>query len=323
MLIDNTTNIVAHLEEMKKYFDSQATKSYSFRKEQLLLLRKNILKYENDLYEALFSDLKKNKEEVWITETGFVLTEISYALKHLKKWMRPEKTSTNLLNFPSSSYVLKEPLGIVLIISPWNYPFQLLFTPLIGAIAAGNCAVLKPSEFAPATAAVMRSLINETFSKQYIAFMEGEGAQIVPEMMNNFTFNHIFYTGSTHTGKLIYKMAADKLVPATLELGGKSPCIIEQDADVKIAVRRIATTKFSNAGQMCVAPDYILIHESIREKFIAMLSEYITAFYSKNPADNDGYGKIINEKQFTRLVAYLNNGTIVHGGRHDISKTIY
>ena len=154
--------------------------------------------------------------------------------------------------------MLQEPLGVVLVISPWNYPFQLLMTPLAGAIAAGNCVVLKASEFAPATAAVMKQMIEETFDRNYIQIVEGDGATVIPEMMNNFTFDHVFYTGSTAVGKLIYKMAAERLVPVTLELGGKSPCVVEDDANIKIAAKRIAMTKFSNAGQMCVAPDYVL-----------------------------------------------------------------
>jgi len=227
---------------------------------------------------------------------------------------------TNLLNFPSSSYVLHEPLGIVLIIAPWNYPLQLLFTPLVGAIAAGNCVVLKPSEFAPASAEVMRKIIQETFSEEYILYVEGDGAILITEMMNNFVFDHVFYTGSTTVGKIIYQMAAKNLVPVTLELGGKSPCIVESDADIKTAARRIALTKFSNAGQMCVTPDYVLVHESVKEELTAQLKKYIPALFSDNPAESYDYCKIINEKQFNRLVGYLSQGNILHGGNYDASK---
>ena len=195
--------------------------------------------------------------------------------------MRPERVSTNLVNLPSSSRVMKEPLGVVLIIGPWNYPFYLLINPLIGAIAAGNCAVLKPSEFAPATDAVMKKIIEEVFSPEYILYVQGQGATVIPGMMNNFSFDHVFYTGSTTVGKIIYKMAAEKLVPVTLELGGKSPCVVEADANIKIAAKRIAMTKFSNAGQMCVAPDYLLVHSSIKAKMLEALKEMIPKFYGK------------------------------------------
>jgi aldehyde dehydrogenase (NAD+) len=187
----------------------------------------------------------------------------------------------------------------------------------VGAIAAGNCVVLKPSEFAPVTAAVMKKIIEENFSKDYILYVEGEGASVIPEMMNGFRFDHVFYTGSTHVGKQIYQMAASQLVPVTLELGGKSPCIVEQDANIKVAARRIAMTKFSNAGQMCVAPDYLLVHQSIKEELVGELTKTIPQFFSDDPSSSYNYGKIINEKQFRRLVNYLQQGKIVYGGRYN------
>ena len=206
-----------------------------------------------------------------------VISELNAAIKDLRRWMEPESIATNLLNLPSGSRVMKEPLGVVLIIGPWNYPFQLLINPLIGAIAAGNCVVLKPSEFAPATDAVMKKIIEEVFPKEYILYVQGDGATVIPAMMNNFRFDHVFYTGSTAVGKIIYKMAAEKLVPVTLELGGKSPCIVESDANIKVAARRIAMTKFNNAGQMCVAPDYVLVHESKKDALIKAMQEYAEA----------------------------------------------
>jgi aldehyde dehydrogenase (NAD+) len=277
-------------------------------------------KYEQSLYDALYTDLKKSAEESWVTECGIVMAEINLALHNLRDWMQPHKTKTNLVNFPSASYILHEPLGVVLIISPWNYPLQLLFTPLIGAIAAGNCIVLKPSELAPATAKIMGEIIREIFSEDYILYVEGDGAQVVPDMMNSFRFNHVFYTGSTAVGKSIYQMAAAQLVPVTLELGGKSPCVVESDANVNIAARRIAVTKFSNAGQMCIAPDYVLVHTSKKEELIQALKKVIKSFYSNDPATCYNYGKIINEKQFKRLTGYLNQGTIVHGGSNDLNE---
>jgi aldehyde dehydrogenase (NAD+) len=308
------------LEKLRLYFNSGATKSYAFRKEQLKKLKASILNHEQDLYEALHADLKKSPEETWVTETGMVIAELNAAIKNLHHWMNPERVSTNLLNMPSGSKVLKEPLGVVLIIGPWNYPFQLLVNPLIGAMAAGNCVVLKPSEFAPATDAVMKKIIEDTFTKEYILYVQGDGATVIPDMMNNFTFDHIFYTGSTTVGKIIYKMAAERLVPVTLELGGKSPCIVENDANIKVAARRITMTKFSNAGQMCVAPDYLLVHESVKDQLVTAIKENIQKFFTDKPEESYNYGKIINERQFNRIVGYLTNGKIVYGGRSDKEK---
>jgi aldehyde dehydrogenase (NAD+) len=311
---------MADLMQMRHYYNSGKTRSYDFRKEQLIKLREAVKKYEKPIHEALYTDLKKSPEECWVTETGFLLSEISNTLRHLKNWMQPERVSTNLLNIPSTSFVMQEPLGVVLVISPWNYPFQLLMTPMAGAIAAGNCVMLKASEFAPATATVMKQMIEETFDKDYIQIIDGDGATIIPDMMNNFTFDHVFYTGSTTVGKIIYKMAAERLMPVTLELGGKSPCVVEEDANIKVAAKRIALAKFSNNGQMCVAPDYILVHESKKESLIAALKKVIIQFFGDKPEESQNYGKIINEKQFNRLINYLQQGKILHGGRTDKGK---
>jgi NAD-dependent aldehyde dehydrogenases len=308
------------LQRLRQYFDGGNTMSYSFRKRQLQQLKRAMLKYEKPLYDALYADLKKNREESWVTEIGFVIAEIKQALQHLRYWMQPQKVKTNLVNFPSTSYILYEPLGVVLIISPWNYPLQLLFAPLVGAIAAGNCVVLKPSELAPATAGVMRDIVKEVFAEEHVLYVEGEGATVVPAMMQQFVFDHVFYTGSTATGKEIYRMAAEKMVPVTLELGGKSPCVVEKDADIKVAARRITVTKFSNTGQMCIAPDYILVHANRKNELVKALKKCIQSFYSNDPAVSYNYGKIINERHFNRLIAYLQQGSILHGGRHDSSQ---
>jgi aldehyde dehydrogenase (NAD+) len=305
------------LNRLRHYYDSGATRSFAFRRDQLLKLKSSLLRYEKELYAALKQDLNKNPEESWVTEIGFVLAEINHALRHLKKWMKPKKVRTNLVNFPSKSYVLHEPLGVVFIIAPWNYPLQLLFSPLVGALAAGNCVVLKPSEFSPATARLMKKIIEDAFERQYILYVEGEGGQVVPAMMNNFRFNHIFYTGSTSIGKIIYKMAAEQLVPVTLELGGKSPCVVESDANLKVAGRRIVQTKFSNAGQMCVAPDYVLVQGGVRADLIESLKTSIQQFYTSDPSSSYAYGKIINEKQFDRLQGYLEKANILYGGKSD------
>ncbi|WP_301930551.1 aldehyde dehydrogenase [Ferruginibacter sp.] len=311
--------VINDLLKMRQYFETGATKSFAFRKEQLTRLKQTILKYEQSIQEALYKDLKKSPEETWVTETGFLLSEISYAINHLNKWMKRESVGTNLLNIPSKSFIVKEPLGTVLIIGPWNYPLQLLFTPLTGAIAAGNCVVLKASEFAPATAALMKQIIAETFDPQYVLFTEGDGATVIPEMMNNFVFDHVFYTGSTAVGKIIYQMAAKNLVPVTLELGGKSPCVVEADADITVTAKRIAMAKFSNAGQMCVTPDYVLVHASKKEALIAALKKALTQFMGQDAKDSYDYGRIINEKQFDRIVTYLAQGNLLAGGKTDRS----
>jgi aldehyde dehydrogenase (NAD+) len=314
------TSLQHKLETLRKFYNSGVTKNYEFRKQQLISLKRSILNYEEELYKCLHIDLKKNREEIWVTETGFIIAEINHTLKNLKGWMLRKKAGTNLLNLPSQSFIMPEPLGVVLIIGPWNYPFQLLFAPLIGAIAAGNCVALKSSEFAPATSAIMKKIIEDVFPKNYILYVEGEGAVAVPQMINNFIFDHIFFTGSTGTGKIIYKMAAENLTPVTLELGGKSPCIIESDANLKIAARRIAMPKFSNAGQMCVAPDYVLVRASVKDKFIKTLISTLDKFFTPDAANNDEYGKVINEKQFDRLTKYLSEGNIVYGGKTDRTK---
>ncbi len=305
------------LTAMRRYFDSGVTKTYAFRKKQLLALQKAVEAHEDVIYAALYADLKKNKEECWVTENGFFLAELNQTIRHLKKWMETEAVATNLLNLPSGSRIEKEPLGVVLVIGPWNYPFQLLMTPLLGAIAAGNCTVIKPSEFAPATSTVIKHIIETTFEKEYIFFVSGEGAMVIPALMEPFRFDHIFYTGSTAVGKILYQKAAEQLIPVTLELGGKSPCVVESDANITIAAKRIVMTKFSNAGQMCVAPDYVLVHASRKEELIRAMHNCIRQFFGEYPEKSPNYGRIINEKQWDRVFAYLSQGKIVSGGRSD------
>src|SRR3989339_256343 len=309
--------LIAQLQQQRHFFESGATRPYAFRKQQLLNLKRAVEEHEEAIYAALYADLHKSKEECWVTENGFFMAELKDTLANLKSWMEPEAVPTNLLNLPSSSKVMREPLGVVLIIGPWNYPFQLLFTPLMGALAAGNTVVLKPSEFAPATAAVMEKIIHAVFPPEQVLYVPGDGATVIPAMMNHFAFDHVFYTGSTGVGKIIYKMAAENLVPVTLELGGKSPCVVEEDANITIAAKRIAMPKFSNAGQMCVAPDYVLVHESKRVELIEALKKAIPQFYGNDAAKEEGYGRIINEKQFNRIIQYLSDGTIVYGGKYD------
>ncbi len=308
------------LEALRHYFQSGATQTFDFRLLQLKRLKQVVLDNEKALYKALYADLKKTDEDAWATEIGFFLSELNYTIKHLHEWMRPNPVSTNLVNLPSTSYTIQEPLGVVCIIAPWNYPFQLLFTPLIGAIAGGNCAVLKPSEFAPATAAVMGKMIADLFPDNYMLYLEGEGAIVLPPLLSENRFDHIFYTGSTMVGKIIYKLAAEQLVPVTLELGGKSPAVICSDANLRVAARRLANPKFSNCGQMCIAPDYILVPHALKDALIQELIIAIQAFYGADAENSEHYGKIINDKQWLRLTSYLGDGEIVYGGKSNREK---
>jgi aldehyde dehydrogenase (NAD+) len=308
------------IETLRQYFQSGATQPYAFRLLQLQRLKQLVLDNEQALYKALHTDLKKTDEDAWATEVGFFLSELNYTIEHLKGWMQPKSVPTNLVNMPSSSFTIQEPLGVVCIIAPWNYPFQLLFTPLIGAIAGGNCAVLKPSEFAPATAAVMRRIIADLFPENYILYLEGDGAQVLPPLLTQNRFDHIFYTGSTMVGKIIYKLAAEHLVPVTLELGGKSPAVICDDANLRVAARRLANPKFSNCGQMCIAPDYILVPHHLKQALIKELIIAIQKFYGADAESSEHYGKIINEKQWSRLTTYLGDGEIVYGGKSNREK---
>lgn len=300
--------------KMQGYFLSGATAEYAFRKEQLQTLKRSIRKYEQQIMDALFKDLHKSQEEAFTTEIGFVYAEISHTIKNLKNWMRKSSVSTPLFLLPSSSSIRREPLGVCLIIAPWNYPFQLLIAPLIGAIAGGNCAVLKPSEMAVHTSLVVDEMITEFFDKSYITVVEGDGAVVVPALMNENRFNHVFFTGSIPVGREIAKLAAEKLVPVTLELGGKSPCIIDEGADIKVAAKRVVWGKFTNAGQTCVAPDYLLVHEKNKDELIKEMQKSIRRFYGVEPINSADYGRIINKRRLDKLKSFLIQGSIIAGG---------
>ena len=302
---------------LRQFYESGATRPYAWRRQQLQKLRAAILDHEQDIYNALHTDLRKSPEESYGTEVGLVLAEISHTLRHLKKWMRPRSVRTNLVNLPSSSKIYRDPVGVVLIIAPWNYPFQLSILPLAGAIAAGNAVVLKPSELAPATSAVIEKIIKKTFSPEYINVVQGEGSVVVPELLKSFRFDHIFFTGSVATGRAVYQLAARDLVPVTLELGGKSPVVVERDADLATTARRIVMGKFINAGQTCIAPDYLLVQEDIKDRLIQQLKKTIHQFYGQDPKSSPDYARIIHEKRFDTLVSYLPQGTIISGGQHD------
>jgi aldehyde dehydrogenase (NAD+) len=313
-------NLLPSLSATRQFFNSGATRSYEFRITQLKKFKQAILAHEKEINDALYTDLKKSPEETYASELGLLLAEINVTIKNLRGWMRPQTAGTDLVNLPSSSKIYRDPLGVVLIIAPWNYPLQLLLIPLVGAIAGGNCAIIKPSELAPATAAVIEKIISTVFPAEYVKVIQGDGAIAVPAMMNAFRFDHVFYTGSIPVGKIIYQLAAKDLVPVTLELGGKSPAIVEADASLSSAARRIVLGKFINAGQTCIAPDYLLVHESVKEALLEKIKAMIQKFYGENAATSYDYGKIINERRFDKLVSYLNQGTIVCGGQYDKSK---
>ncbi|MHA4843218.1 aldehyde dehydrogenase family protein [Flavitalea antarctica] len=308
------------LTPLREYFDSGATKSIDFRISQLKMLKQLVINSEALIAAALEKDLHKSQEEAYATETGLLLAEINYFLSHLRKWAAPVSAKTTFANIPSSSKIYRDPLGVVLIIAPWNYPFQLIMIPMVGAIAAGNCVVVKPSEMAAATADLIEQMLTGIFPENYVRVVKGPGDEVIPPMLDSFRFDHIFYTGSTFVGRQIYKMAADKLVPVTLELGGKSPAVVEPDADLDVTARRITLGKWLNAGQTCIAPDYLLVQESVKDKLLAAIIRSIKDFYTGNPAESHDYGRIISEGRFRKLLSYLGNGQVIHGGDHDIAQ---
>lgn len=298
------------------FFDSGATLPYAFRREQLKKLKSGIKRYESAILDALYADMRKHPVEAYGSEVGFLYVEIDHILSNLSRWMRPQEVTSPLEHYPSHSKILRSPLGLTLIIAPWNYPFQLLMAPLAGAIAGGNCAVLKPSELAPKTAEVMERMIRDTFDPAYIALINGDGSQVIPALMT-YRFDHVFFTGSAAVGKKILEMAAPHLTPVTLELGGKSPCVVDDRVNIKVAAKRIIWGKFWNAGQTCVAPDYVLVHNRVKAALIAAMEQAIVRFYGEDPAKSPDYARIINAKRFDVLQDYLQQGRIVHGGITD------
>ena len=306
------------IEEQRKHFATGKTKSLDYRVDQLKKLRQAILERESLIVAALNQDLRKPELDSYITEIRVSIQEIDYALKHLKKWAKPRRVKTSLETFPSVAQIYPDPLGIVLIISPWNYPFALAISPLIGAIAAGNCAVIKPSESTPTVSQVIAEIIQQTFSTTEIAVVEGDA--IISQQLLMEKFDHIFFTGGTKIGQLVMEAAAKNLTPVTLELGGKSPCIVDTEIDLEETAKRIAWGKFLNAGQTCIAPDYLLVEKSIKEALITKLQECIVKFYGTNPQTSPDYCRIVNERQFNRLKALLKDGDILTGGQTDLEE---
>ncbi|MGH1517412.1 aldehyde dehydrogenase [Chryseobacterium sp. JK1] len=304
------------VQSQKDFFKTQQTKSLTFRKMYLEKLRNLIIDHENKLYEAIHKDFGKSKFDTLTTELSFVLHDIDYYLKNLKSLSKPRKVRTNLVNLPGKSRIYPEPLGCTLVIGAWNYPYQLSLSPLIAAIAAGNCCILKPSEIAGHTMKAMSEMINSHFPSDYVYVYEG-GIDETTEILK-LRFDKIFFTGSTKVGKIVYKAAAEHLTPVVLELGGKSPAIVTKDANLEVAARRIVWGKFLNAGQTCVAPDYLLVEETVQEQFLEMLRKYIQNF--KYDQDSEQYTRIINQRNFHRLTQRIDTEKIYFGGNSNEEK---
>lgn len=320
--INSLNNLTAEkvqsiLQAQRDYFASNATKSLQFRKKQLQKLKKMIVDNEAALLQALHKDLKKHEFEAYVTEIGFVLVDIDKSIAKLKSWAKPKKVKTPPFHYVANSYIQPDPYGNVLIIAPWNYPVQLLLAPLVGAIAAGNTAVLKPSEYAVHTSALLTRLINATFDPQYVKMIEGA----VPEtqLLLAEKFDFIFFTGSTKVGNIVYQAAAKHLTPVALELGGKSPCIVDTDIHLDYTAKRIIWGKYINIGQSCIAPDYLLVDQKIKDALVAKLKFYIHQFFGENPQKSPHLGRIINDLHFDRLLRYLEDGEIIEGGQSDRS----
>jgi aldehyde dehydrogenase (NAD+) len=308
------------IDSQRAFFNTGQTRPLHYRLAQLKSLHDALQMHESSLCDALHADLHKSPAMTYTTEIAVVLSHIQHARKHVKKWMKPERQRSSLFTFPSRAAVHAEPLGIALIFSPWNYPIQLLLSPLVGAIAAGCCAILKPSELAAKTSAALAKLIAATFSPSHIAVVEGDST--VAQSLLDEKVDTIFFTGSPAVGKQVMTAAARNLTPLTLELGGKSPAIICADADIDITARRIAWGKFLNAGQTCVAPDYCLVDAKIYDRFLAALKQSVLDQHGAIPKDSPDYSRIINAKNFSRLAAYLDRAAILHGGDHD-STSLY
>ncbi|SES82152.1 aldehyde dehydrogenase (NAD+) [Oceanobacillus limi] len=311
-------NVEQLVQEQRSYFLSGNTMAYQFRIKQLKALKKMLKNYEKEIYKAIKNDLNKSSYEALTTEIGFLFMEIDFTIKHLKEWMAPVKVDTPITHKGSKSYIHKEPFGVTLVIAPWNYPLHLAIAPAIGAIAAGNTVIIKPSEFTNETSSLLATMVRKTFDSDFVTVVEGN-AEISKKLLEQ-RFDYIFFTGSTAVGKKIMKQASEHLTPVTLELGGKSPVIVNKDAKIELAAKRIVWGKFTNAGQTCVAPDYVYVHKNVKPKLLKYMKKYIKMFYGKKPLHNTDYVRIVTRKHFNRLQAFLTNGTVYCGGQTDIEK---
>ncbi|MBW4559466.1 MAG: aldehyde dehydrogenase family protein [Trichormus sp. ATA11-4-KO1] len=311
MIANELANIAEIIHKQREFFQTGKTKDVVFRIEQLKILKQAILENEQAIIQALQTDLQKPEFETYISEIS-VTKEIDYAIKHLNTWSKPKKAAVSWDFFSYSARIYPEPLGVVLIIGPWNYPFSLITSPLVGAIAAGNCTITKPSELAPHTSNLLAQIIGKYFEPKYLAVVEG-GVGISQKLLAE-KFDHIFFTGGTAVGKIIMEAAAKHLTPVTLELGGKSPCIVDTDINLEHTVRRITWGKFINAGQTCIAPDYLLIDRKIKKNFLDGMKKCLTEFYGDHPANSPDYARIISQKHFDRLAKLIKDGEIIIGG---------
>ena len=300
------------LQTQRDFFQTQQTKDIAFRKQSLKRLQEEIVKREDAICDALYADFKKPKFETLAAETQFVLAELNYTLKKIDSWASPTRVSASWMNWPSSDYIYKEPYGAVLVIAPWNYPFQLAIAPLIGAIAAGNTAVVKPSEVTPHTAAIISEIIKAVFDPAHVTVVEG-GVEVSQQLLAE-TWDYIFFTGSPQVGKIVYESAAKHLTPVTLELGGKNPCIVDDTASIALTAKRIVWGKFLNAGQTCIASDYILVHENVKDKLVEALKENITKCYGQNVEASPDFSRMVSDKHYKNLKDMLEGEDILFGG---------
>jgi len=307
----DTKGLEQILESQKRFFAAGQTLDIDSRIRNLRKLKSLIISHENELAEALHQDFHKPYFEVLGTESRFTVAEISLMIRKLRKWSRRQRAKTSIANFPARSYVVPQPYGQVLIIAPWNYPFQLSMIPLIGALAAGNCVVLKVSQKVPGTLRVISKIISH-FPKELIAFVEGEHS--LSDYLLDFPFDYIFFTGSPSVGKKVMTKAAENLTPVTLELGGKNPCVVAADAKLMFAAKRIASGKFLNAGQTCIAPDYLLVDNKVKDRFLELLVKEIKSFYGEDPSRSPDYCRMINAARTERMESFMNRGKIIEGG---------
>ncbi|MFF2752281.1 aldehyde dehydrogenase [Psychrobacillus sp. NPDC058041] len=305
------------MEEHQTFFYSGLTRTAKFRIDQLQKLKNSIKKYEKEVIQALYKDLRKSEFEAYTTEIGLVYDNISYMMKNLEKWMKPKQVKTPIALMPSKSCIVNDSYGTVLIIGPFNYPFQLVMEPLLGAIIGGNCAIIKPSEATPYTSKIVKKIIEETFEARYIRVIEGE--KEVTSLLIHAPFDFIFFTGSVKVGKIVMKAASERLTPIALELGGKSPAIVDHTANLEVAAKRIIWGKLVNAGQTCVAPDYVLVEENVKEEFVGLLKQTIQSFFGNSIQESVDLGRIVNETQFDRLkkVLEIEKDQIIFGGHSD------
>jgi acyl-CoA reductase-like NAD-dependent aldehyde dehydrogenase len=301
---------------LKRCFDSGRTRPIDWRLSQLERLADFLREEESAIFRALEADFHKSPAESFLTEIGYLAGEIRYVQRHLRRWMRARRVSVPLHYMPARAFVQREPLGVVLIIGAWNYPLQLCLAPLVGALAGGNCAVIKPSELAPATSKLLSSSLPRYLDPDSVRIVEG-GQEQSEELLRHH-FDHIFFTGSSEKGRLVLQAAACHLTPVTLELGGKCPCIVTPHANLRIAARRIVWAKFLNAGQTCIAPDYLLVHESVEARLLVLMREAIVRFYGNDPQSSPDYARIIDDRHFRRLSGYLQDGTLLAGGEVDL-----